>query len=126
VYVANTDAAAWEACAPHLASIYQAVGRNEPVARAAEPGRHSERSFAYKAQPHIHVPRFAEVDFDMLDREGFVIVGSPDTVIRKIREQEAALGFGIFVPYVPFGTMEPPQALECVELFGQEVLPHLR
>lgn len=126
VYVSNTDEAAWDECADHVVATYRATAGEGPRGRGSEPGRHSERSFAYKTQEHIHVPRFAEVDFDYLVREGFVIVGSPDTVTRKIKEQQAELGFGIFVPYIPFGTMEPPQALKSVELFGKEVLPHLR
>lgn len=127
VYVGATDAAAWEECADHVVNVFRGapVGINAPGARARVPGRHTERSFAYKTQPHIHVPRFEEVDLDHLDREGYIIVGSPDTVTRKIKEQQAELGFGTFILYIPFGTMEPPQALKSVDLFGREVLPHL-
>lgn len=89
-------------------------------------GRHTARSFAYKTQPHQHRPRGADMGFDQLDREGYIIVGSPDTVVRKIKEQQAALGgFGTFIAYIPFGRMEPPETRRVVELFGKEVLPHL-
>lgn len=128
VYVSASDARAREECEDHVRNTYA----NLPVVRETTPeggresGRHTERSFAYKTEAHVHLPRGAAWDFDRLDREGFIIVGSPDTVTRKIKEQQAALGVGIFVPYIPFGTMEPPQALKSVDLFGREVLPNLR
>ncbi len=76
----------------------------------------------------MHRPLAGETrDYEHLEREGYLIAGSPDTVIRKIQEQQQELGgAGLFIPYIPFGTMEPPQALACVELFGQEVLPHVQ
>ena len=124
VYVGKTDEAAWEECAEHVVAVFHAQGQSGGP--KFEPGRHTERSFAYKANAHIHVPRYSEVDFDQLDRDGYVIIGSPDTVTRKIKEQEAALGAGIFVPYIPFGAMRPADAMKSVELFGKEVLPNVR
>jgi alkanesulfonate monooxygenase SsuD/methylene tetrahydromethanopterin reductase-like flavin-dependent oxidoreductase (luciferase family) len=127
VFVGETDDAAWDACAEHVVSAFSAMpgGRDGPGGLASPAGRHTERSFAYKSERHIHVPRYEHVDFDQLDREGYLIVGSPETVTRKIKEQQEALGAGIFVTYVPFGTMEPTLALQSVDLFGREVLPHL-
>jgi hypothetical protein len=46
-------------------------------------------------------------------------------VTRLIKKQEKALGVGRFLTYLPFGTMEPPQAMRSLELFGREVLPNL-
>lgn len=117
-------------CEEHVAITFRPLTVTHPAVESMvgpQAGRHTERSFAYKTEAHIHVPRYGQIDWDQLDRDGYIIVGSPDTVTRKIKEQQEALGFGLFVPYVPFGSMEPPpQALRSVELFGKEVLPNLR
>jgi alkanesulfonate monooxygenase SsuD/methylene tetrahydromethanopterin reductase-like flavin-dependent oxidoreductase (luciferase family) len=128
VYVGTSDDRAWEECAEHVHNAFQAPptpGERIP-ARERDALRHSERSFSYKTEQHQHRATRSKVDFEELEREGYLIVGSPDTVVRKIKEQQEALGVGFFLPYLPFGSMEPDQALRSVELFGKEVLPHLR
>lgn len=126
VYVAATDAKARKECEGHVATVFRPPAGDRDAALLAVPtGRHTERSYAYKTEQHVHVPRYAQIDWDQLERDGYVIVGSPDTVTRKIREQATQLGADIFVPYLPFGSMEPAQGLKGVDLFGREVLPNL-
>ncbi len=127
VYVSTTDARAREECEQHALAAFRASAANAE-SRILSAGRHTERSFAYKSQPHVHRPLAGESrDYEHLEREGYLIAGSPDTVIRKIQEQQRALGgAGTFIPYIPFGSMEPAQALACVELFGKEVLPSIQ
>ena len=124
----TTDAKAREECLEHVQHTFgspRATAEKSEM-RERDTGRHTERSFAYKTQQHEHRSISDSVDIDRLSDEGYLIVGSPETVTRKIKEQQEALGVGLFVPYIPFGSMEPPQTMKCVELFGKEVLPHLR
>jgi alkanesulfonate monooxygenase SsuD/methylene tetrahydromethanopterin reductase-like flavin-dependent oxidoreductase (luciferase family) len=65
------------------------------------------------------------MQYEQLERDGYIIVGGPDTVVRKIKEQQETLGVGTFIIYCPFGAMEPAETRRVVELFGKEVLPHL-
>ncbi len=130
VYVSTSDAKARGECEEHALAAFKApdVKAEGQALRALNAVRNSERSFAYKSQPHVHRPVAGEVrDYDLLERDGYLISGSPDTVIRKIQEQQQELGgAGLFIPYIPFGSMEPAQTRTCVELFGREVLPHIQ
>jgi alkanesulfonate monooxygenase SsuD/methylene tetrahydromethanopterin reductase-like flavin-dependent oxidoreductase (luciferase family) len=129
VYVGTTDAKAREAAEDHVRLNFRApASRGEAAAmNQLDGGRHTERSFDYKTEQHQHRPRSGDMQYEQLEREGYIIVGSPDTVVRKIKEQQEALGgFGTFIPYIPFGEMQPPETRRVVELFGKEVLPHLR
>jgi alkanesulfonate monooxygenase SsuD/methylene tetrahydromethanopterin reductase-like flavin-dependent oxidoreductase (luciferase family) len=64
--------------------------------------------------------------YDRLREAGYLVAGSPDTVTRLIKDQQKRLGVGRFLTYLPFGTMEPRQAMGSLELFAKEVLPNLR
>jgi alkanesulfonate monooxygenase SsuD/methylene tetrahydromethanopterin reductase-like flavin-dependent oxidoreductase (luciferase family) len=88
--------------------------------------RLTEHSYAYKSAPHRNMPVGAAAQYEELIEAGYLVAGSPDTVTRLIKDQEQRLGVGRFLTYLPFGTMEPPQAMKSLELFAREVLPNLR
>ena len=69
------------------------------------------------------MPRGEQAQFDRVQEQGLLVTGSPDTVIRKIREQQEALGVGVFLTYLPFGSLEHQQAMKSLEVFAKEVLP---
>ena len=54
---------------------------------------------------------------------GLALVGSPDTVIRKRKEQYQRIGDGIFCANHRLGLMSPKQSLKSLQLFGKEVIP---
>ena len=85
--------------------------------------RLTERSYAYKSAPHRNMPVGADADYDVLREAGYLVAGSPDTVTRLIKDQQKRLGVGRFLTYLPFGTMEPKQAMKSLELFAKEVMP---
>jgi alkanesulfonate monooxygenase SsuD/methylene tetrahydromethanopterin reductase-like flavin-dependent oxidoreductase (luciferase family) len=124
-YVAESDARAREEIEEHALQFYNNVSApaRKPEMQAINAGRHTERSFAYKTEGHQHMPHGDQGLFDRVEEDGLLVTGSPDTVIRKIREQQAALGVGIFLTYLPFGTLEPKHAMKSLELFAKEVLP---
>jgi alkanesulfonate monooxygenase SsuD/methylene tetrahydromethanopterin reductase-like flavin-dependent oxidoreductase (luciferase family) len=125
VYVAESDARAQEEIEYHARQFYTNVSAplRKPEMQALSAARHTERSFAYKSEGHHHMPSGDEDLFERVQRDGLLITGSPDTVIRKMRDQQAALGVGIFLTYLPFGTLEPKDAMSSLELFAEEVLP---
>jgi alkanesulfonate monooxygenase SsuD/methylene tetrahydromethanopterin reductase-like flavin-dependent oxidoreductase (luciferase family) len=128
VYVSTTDAKAREEVEAHAMQFYTGIGESvrDPGAIAGSRVRLSERSYAYKSGPHRAMPIGDDARYDKLIEDGYLVAGSPDTVTRLIRKQEKELGVGRFLTYIPFGTMEPAQAMRSVELFGKEVLPNLR
>jgi alkanesulfonate monooxygenase SsuD/methylene tetrahydromethanopterin reductase-like flavin-dependent oxidoreductase (luciferase family) len=128
VYVAPTDAQAMAEGAEFMADYYHAtpsVGEDRDAFRTFEARRYTERSFAYKGGTHSTRPRMEQVDCDRLIREGYVIVGSPDTVTRQIKEQQRITGAGILLTYLPWGNMSLAQASRSIDLFAKEVMPHL-
>ena len=127
-YVAESDAKAREEAGEHAHHFYDHLAAATKIPEMADlyKGRLTPRSFDYKSQPHRGMPAGADTEFDGVTRDGYLIMGSPDTVTRRIKEQQEALGVGIFLTYLPFGTMEPKHAMKSLELFAKEVMPSLR
>ena len=55
-----------------------------------------------------------------------MIIGSPDTVIRKLREVLARVRPGILAVWTNDGSISHKDTMRCLALMGQEVLPALR
>ena len=55
-----------------------------------------------------------------------MIIGSPDTVIRKLREVLARVRPGIVAVWTNDGSISHKDTMRCLALMGQEVLPALR
>jgi alkanesulfonate monooxygenase SsuD/methylene tetrahydromethanopterin reductase-like flavin-dependent oxidoreductase (luciferase family) len=55
-----------------------------------------------------------------------IIAGSPDTVIKKLREVLSALRPGILGVWTNDGSISHEDTMRCLTLMGQEVLPVLR
>jgi alkanesulfonate monooxygenase SsuD/methylene tetrahydromethanopterin reductase-like flavin-dependent oxidoreductase (luciferase family) len=54
---------------------------------------------------------------------GLALVGSPETVIRQLKEQHRRIGYDIFCANHRLGPMPLEQSLRSLELFGKEVIP---
>jgi alkanesulfonate monooxygenase SsuD/methylene tetrahydromethanopterin reductase-like flavin-dependent oxidoreductase (luciferase family) len=54
---------------------------------------------------------------------GVAIIGSPDTVIKKLKEHRASIGYDLFAANHRFGAMASEAALKSLKLFGEEVIP---
>jgi len=65
------------------------------------------------------------IDFASCEDNGMAICGSPETVVRKITEQQAELGTNYLLAYMFFGTMSFETALRSMELFRSEVMPKI-
>ncbi len=57
---------------------------------------------------------------------GLAIVGSPETVIRKLEEGKKRIGYDIFCGNHEIGRMPKELALKSVRLLGKEVIPAFR
>ncbi|HLY66210.1 MAG TPA: LLM class flavin-dependent oxidoreductase [Chloroflexota bacterium] len=54
---------------------------------------------------------------------GIAIIGSPETVIRRLREQQECVGYDVFLAQHQLADMPRAQAVKSLKLFGTEVLP---
>jgi probable LLM family oxidoreductase len=98
-FVAQSDAEAREALWPHYAEIFGRIGR--------------ERGW-----PPVTRERFeAEV------AHGALYVGAPETVARKIVATITTLGIARFDLKYANGPMPHEQLLDCIRLYGEQVIP---
>ena len=58
--------------------------------------------------------------------EGAMLVGSPDTVAKKLIKMIEVLGLDRFMLHLPLGSMQHEDILKAIELFGREVAPKVR
>jgi len=58
--------------------------------------------------------------------QGVAIVGSPDTVRRRLLDYHRQLGFGTYVTLLQFGTLSRELTEKNIRLFAREVLPALQ
>ena len=80
---------------------------------------HYERVERGRAIP-VPGPREPDVD-DLLDR--FLVIGTPDTVVRQIRRVQEVVGITHFNCSFWFGDLEHARVLRSMELFAREVMP---
>src|SRR5687767_7169978 len=68
-------------------------------------------------------PKEPDVD-DLLDR--YLVIGTPDTVIRQIKRIEEAVGISHFNCSFWFGELQQARVLRSMETFAREVMPAFR
>lgn len=61
--------------------------------------------------------------YDFWIDNGIAIVGSPDTVIARLQDQQQRLGYDMFLTQHQLGDLPREQAVSSLELFGKEVIP---
>ncbi len=123
VYVAKTDEAARREARPHLLWLFRR-GLRIPPHFLAPPGYLSENTLRRFLLTGMKPP--SELTFDELEREGYVLIGSPATVRDRLREIERDLGIGVFIAGGRIGDMSHQRALRSTSLFAREVMPHFR
>jgi alkanesulfonate monooxygenase SsuD/methylene tetrahydromethanopterin reductase-like flavin-dependent oxidoreductase (luciferase family) len=119
VHVAETDEIARaEAEQPLLVS--RKLGR-EGIARTRIGFKGNEDSPTARELNRVFQGMSTSYDF-WIDN-GLALVGSPDTVIRRLKEQHQHIGYDIFCANHRFGSIALEQSSKSLELFGKEVIP---
>lgn len=132
IYVAETDEQARLESETHLAYFYDKLllgWHLRPVNQeAAAKGYVSERAYSYTSTGKAvdKKQRWSHFSFDAFEQDGDIIVGSPETVVQKIREQQAVLGFGTLIGLFQFGSLPHELTVKNLKLFGEHVLPRIR
>ena len=68
----------------------------------------------------VPAPKEPDVD-DLLDR--FLVIGTPDTVVRQIQRVKDMVGITHFNCSFWFGDLEHPRIVKSMQLFAKEVMP---
>ncbi len=69
------------------------------------------------------VIRNAANSYEFNIENGLAIVGSPETVIKKLQEGQKQIGYDIFCTNHEIGRMAPDLVENSIKLFGKEVIP---
>ena len=132
VHVAETDEKAREQAEPHLATAVH------PGAIPAGKGRDYIGSTRIGYGPHgmrgddPGTPERAELrrtfreraqSYDFWINNGIALVGSPETVAKRLRDQHDLIGHDIFCARHLFGYIDPDAAKRSIRLFAEEVMP---
>ncbi len=96
------------------------------LARRSYPKWH--KSFNYLFRLHGRGPVFGErpPEFDQTTHGGRGVAGSPDTVIKILREQIAEAGVNYFIAQFAFGDLTSAEVTRSIELFARHVMSALR
>jgi alkanesulfonate monooxygenase SsuD/methylene tetrahydromethanopterin reductase-like flavin-dependent oxidoreductase (luciferase family) len=69
----------------------------------------------------------AQTDLNFQIENGLCIIGSPETVRRKLEAGKEQIGYDIFCTAFPGGGRMPKDKIQkSIELFGREVIPGFR
>jgi alkanesulfonate monooxygenase SsuD/methylene tetrahydromethanopterin reductase-like flavin-dependent oxidoreductase (luciferase family) len=128
VHVAETDEKAREEAEPELLKGFFGGGTAMKKIAATRIGFGGDpRMTGGERNPDIEERGrvFGELtkSYDFWIDNGIAIVGSPKTVIEKLRAQQAHLGYDVFLTQHQLADMPRALAVNSLKLFGQEVLP---
>ena len=127
VYVAETDEQAYEEAAPHLPNAYT-YGEDYALEKFGIPAigtkslTQSERQDPRRVRgAEMMDGRASGIDFWL--EHDLAIVGSPETVIRKLEESQNAIGFDVFGGRFRWGAVPDDKVMNSLRLFGEKVIP---
>ncbi len=124
VYVAETDSEAMRDGAQHVRWLYHR-GLRHSFQMLFPPGYSTIPTMTRLAAAAKNLD-YASMDFETMNARGFCMVGSPDTVRRRLIESIRALGNGLFLPLIQIGDMPHDRTVRSMELFAREVMPAIR
>ena len=132
VHVAETDAQAKAEAAEHLATPRMAdpafsAAAQDTIARTRHgyglDGMYTGEAGTPERLELRRVFRERSRSYDFWIDNGLALVGSPDTVIRKIQEQHDLIGHDVLCTQHGFGHLAPDLVKKSINLFGEEVIP---
>ena len=132
VHVAETDEQARAEAEAHLATPRMAdpalsAAGQDMIARTRIGYGRDGRSVGEAGTPErLELRRVFQErskSYDFWIDNGLALVGSPDTVIRKIQDQHALIGHDVLCTQHGFGRLAPELVKKSITLFGEEVIP---
>ncbi|MGE0746875.1 MAG: LLM class flavin-dependent oxidoreductase [Rhodospirillales bacterium] len=123
IYVSDTDEKAKAEITPHIEAFFNKFLRNPPE-RLLPPGYMSMRSLKAVRQHKSGIGKIQSID--ALMGEEVIVVGSPETVARKLKAYHRETGFGHLLAMQQIATLPADLTRRSMELFAREVMPALR
>ena len=132
VHVAETDAKAREEAEPHLLMARSGSrpsdnGELDLIGQTrigyGTGGRYTGVAGTPEREELRRVFQEQAKSYDFWIDNGLALVGNPDTVARKIEEQQKLVGHDILCARQRFGKMSPEVAKKSIKLFAEEVIP---
>ncbi len=123
VYIADTDEQAVAEAKPHLEALFNKF-LYLPFEMLFPPGYLTMKSYK-RVAAHKRTIQGGQNIENMID-QGIVIVGSPDTVRKRIIECHNRVGFENLVCLLHFGTLPADLTEKNIRLFASEVLPAIQ
>jgi alkanesulfonate monooxygenase SsuD/methylene tetrahydromethanopterin reductase-like flavin-dependent oxidoreductase (luciferase family) len=127
VHVAPTDELAHEEAREYLATGIDRVGGG-PIAQTRIGWGSNARGMGADSELPHNAERGATIaqatrSYEFNIENGLALVGSPETIIRLLREGQAKLGYDVFCSSHSIGGMPAELVSRSIELFGSEVIP---
>jgi alkanesulfonate monooxygenase SsuD/methylene tetrahydromethanopterin reductase-like flavin-dependent oxidoreductase (luciferase family) len=125
VYVAETDAEARREYEPHFWYYARNLLRT-PAQLSLPPGHSSLATMVGMAERRLRSRPGALSTWKEVERGGYVVVGSPETVRQRLEEYAQRVGFGVLVANFSVGNAPSELTRRSMTLFAQEVMPRLK
>lgn len=125
VYVAETDAQARREYEPHF-WYYARNLLKTPAPLSLPPGHTSLPTMLTMAERRRSSRPGNLSTWDEVERGGYVVVGSPETVRQRLEDYAQRVGFGLLVANFSVGNVPTELTQKSMRLFAQEVMPKLK
>ncbi|MGE0745857.1 MAG: LLM class flavin-dependent oxidoreductase [Rhodospirillales bacterium] len=125
LYVAETDEKAIEDARGPIELFFTKL-LAQPPEMLFPPGYLSMSSLKGVQQAKKALRGDNPITIETLMKEGVIIVGSVETVKKKLTEFHRMVGFQNFVTMLQFATLDADKTRRNVELFAEKVMPHVR
>lgn len=122
-YVAETDQQAYDEAKPHVEAFINKFLRLPPE-MVRPPGHMSLAS--HRMVLAAKSAQMSTPTIDSVIESGAFVIGSVETVRRRLVEANRELHLGHFLALVQFGTLPHDLALKNIETFATRVIPYLR
>lgn len=124
IYVAETDEIARREAKPHIEAFFNKFLRmtNEMLLPPGYTSISSLKTLLITSRETL----MGNQSLETVDRLGLFLVGSPETVRKRLAEFEQRLGIGQICAILQFGSQPPEQTKRNLQLFAEEVMPHFR
>ncbi|MGH7906178.1 MAG: LLM class flavin-dependent oxidoreductase, partial [Candidatus Binataceae bacterium] len=124
IYVGETDEQAKREAAQHVMWLYHR-GLRYVWEILFPPGYQSTSSMVRMTNSFQDVD-WSSLSFDQMNELGYCVVGSAETVRRRLSHSAKTLGFGIIMGILQIGDMPKDRTRRNMELFASKVMPALR
>ncbi len=124
IYVAETDEQARREGNQHIAWLFHRGLRYIPE-MLFPPGYLSPSAALFMAKSY-HEVDWTKLSVDEMSEAGYCVVGSVETVKRRLANSMKEMGWGILMPLLQIGDMPADRTRKNMKLFATEVMPYLR